>query len=166
MVLLGCLAGTIFMYQGEELGLPEAKIPLDCIKDPWARETLPQWQGRDGCRTPMIWDKEKPYNGFSKFSPWLPIPDTHKNLNVRAQSKDKGSTLNTVKKFYNWRKNREEFFNQDYEFIDTNNSKIIHILRKNKSNETNCIFNLSVKEQSYKTYRMGGFSFIIEAYND
>ncbi len=164
MVLLGCLPGTIFIYQGEELGLPEAEIPIKYIQDPWAKETLPEWQGRDGCRTPIVWNNEEPYHGFSNCAPWLPIPDTHKNLNVRAQNKDKKSTLNIVRKFYNWRKNKSEFFNLNYKFIDTNNSKIIHISRNNKNNETNCIFNLSDQNQTYLDQRMKPFSFKIDGF--
>ena len=165
MVLLGCLPGTVFMYQGEELGLPEAEIPLDCIQDPWAKETLPEWQGRDGCRTPMVWNG-RDNAGFSTHTPWLPIPGTHKNLHIDAQCDISASTLSTVKKFYNWRKNRKEFFNINFEFKSTNNSKIIHIIRRYKNNETHCIFNLSAAKLSYSDHTIAPFSFKISEFED
>ncbi len=103
-ILLGCLPGTLFLYQGEELGLPEAEIPYECLQDPWAKETWPTWQGRDGCRTPMVWNEETGHFGFSTKPPWLPIPAYHKHLSVSAQSAQEHSTLNTTSHFLNWRK--------------------------------------------------------------
>lgn len=165
-ILLGCLPGTLFLYQGEELGLPEAEIPFDCIQDPWAKETWPEWQGRDGCRTPMIWNEEQPYHGFSESEPWLPIPETHKGMSVVTQSIDQDSTLHMVQKFYHWRKTRKEFFNLNFEFIHTSHSKITHIIRKDMENETDCIFNLSGQELCYLGHTLPPYSFIISGFND
>ena len=164
IALLGCLPGTVFLYQGEELGLPEAEIPFDSLQDPWAKETWPEWQGRDGCRTPMIWSEEK-HSGFSKSKPWLPIPDTHKNLDVAAQNTDKSSTLNFTRKFLNWRKNRPEIVKGNFEFIDTNSSKIIDLRRYNNANETHCIFNLSDQKITYKNKEYKPFSYFIDGFN-
>ncbi len=166
MVLLGCLPGTIFMYQGEELGLPEAEIPLDRIQDPWAKETLPEWQGRDGCRTPMIWDSKKTNAGFSEVAPWLPIPETHKNMDVQAQCGNSASVLNKVSNFYNWRKNREEFFNINFEFRHTSHLKITHIVRYHNEYETHCIFNLSGEELCYLEHTLPPYSYLISHFND
>lgn len=52
IALLGCLQGSFFLYQGEELGLPEAKLKFEDLQDPWGKHLWPDWQGRDGCRTP------------------------------------------------------------------------------------------------------------------
>ncbi|PCK00443.1 MAG: alpha-glucosidase [Zetaproteobacteria bacterium] len=163
IALLGCLPGTIFMYQGEELGLPEAEIPFENIQDPWAKETWPEWQGRDGCRTPMIWDSST-YCGFSQILPWLPIPKTHKSLNVEAQNRDDISVLNFTRKFIAWRNTRSEIINGFHEFSTTNNSKIIDLRRYNSSNETHCIFNLSEKKIHYKGKDYASFSFHIDGF--
>src|SRR5690606_36505731 len=48
IALLGCLYGTMFIYQGEELGLPEARLKFEDLKDPWGIHLWPSWQGRDG----------------------------------------------------------------------------------------------------------------------
>ncbi len=57
--LLLSLRGTIFLYQGEELGLPEGDVPFEKLQDPWGIAGWPATKGRDGCRTPMPW-KETP----------------------------------------------------------------------------------------------------------
>ena len=73
IALLTSLRGTIFLYQGEELGLPEAVIPYEKIQDPWGKYLYPLWQGRDGCRTPMPWSGRMPQAGFTSAPmPWLP----------------------------------------------------------------------------------------------
>ncbi len=168
IALLGCLPGTVFLYQGEELGLPEAKIPFDSLQDPWAKETWPEWQGRDGCRTPMVWNGKK-HSGFSGSKPWLPIPETHNTLDVQAQNIDKSSTLNFSRSFINWRKSKAEIVKGSFEFIDTNNSKIIDLRRYDGENETHCIFNLSDQNICYKnrdyppfSYSIGDFEFDIK----
>jgi len=85
MTLLTCLRGTSFIYQGEELGLPEARIPFESLQDPWAKETWPKWQGRDGCRTPMVWDRNKLNRGFSSANTtWLPIPILYLEITTKT----------------------------------------------------------------------------------
>lgn len=162
IALLGCLPGTAFLYQGEELGLPEVKIPWEKLQDPWAKETWPEWQGRDGCRTPMPWNTQNTYCGFSEITPWLPVADSHKSRTVQTQSDHQSSVLNFTKSFIKWRKNREELIKGSFKFIDTSNCKIIHILRKKGSIETNCIFNLSKEKLTYKNRNMKQYTFRID----
>lgn len=164
IALLGCLPGTLFLYQGEELGLSEAKIPFESLQDPWAKETWPTWQGRDGCRTPIVWNDESPQCGFSNSAPWLPIPNTHKSLNIDAQTTNPHSCLNFTKAFIKWRKNRSEIIKGKHEFIDTNTDNIIHIRRYGDTNETNCIFNVSNKEITYKNKILHAYAFIIDGF--
>ncbi len=99
IALLGCLPGTVFLYQGEELGLPEAQTPFELLQDPWAIETYPDWQGRDGCRTPMPWDDSANLGFSTSDKLWIPTPITHNKLHVQAQKTDKNSVLNFTKKF-------------------------------------------------------------------
>lgn len=164
IALLGCLPGTLFLYQGEELGLPEAQIPFESLRDPWAKETWPEWQGRDGCRTPMVWNDDFPHAGFSNNTPWLPIPNTHLPLNIEQQILTKNSALNFTKSFLKWRKTKEELIKGTYEFIETKNSNIIHILRKNDIYETNCIFNISTEPQTYNNEIFESYSFKINGF--
>ena len=91
--LLMCLRGSICLYQGEELGLPEADIAFEDLQDPYGIQFWPEFKGRDGCRTPMIWDTDNSYGGFSTGKPWLPVTAAHLGLSVAAQSADATSML-------------------------------------------------------------------------
>ncbi len=165
IALLGCLPGTVFLYQGEELGLPEAKIPYEALQDPWAIETWPKWQGRDGCRTPMVWDKTK-FCGFSKKSPWLPIPNNHNDINISSQLQSEHSVLNFTTKFLKWRKSKTELVHGNFKFLSTNNCNIIKISRYTDKNETICMFNLSDKEIEFNGKIYMPFSFEISGFNE
>lgn len=158
IALLGCLPGTICMYQGEELGLPEAEIPFEDLRDPWTKQTWPHWQGRDGCRTPMVWTDKKPHHGFSQQKPWLPIPKTHTTLSVQAQSEDENSTLEFTKKFLKWRLANKNMFKNKCELLASNSSYIIHLTYTDKNNETSCIFNLSDQELEYNGMKLKKFA--------
>lgn len=102
---LACLRGATCLYQGAELGLPQADVPFERIVDPYGREFYPAYNGRDGSRTPMPWDNALPNCGFSFGEPWLPITQVHSDLAVSTQQRVPGSTLNRVRQFLNWRKN-------------------------------------------------------------
>jgi alpha-glucosidase len=83
--LLMSLRGSICLYQGEELGLPEAELEREDLKDPYGIRFWPQYKGRDGCRTPFVWDAAEPGAGFSRAKPWLPIPAGHLRLAAASQ---------------------------------------------------------------------------------
>ncbi|MDZ4095079.1 MAG: alpha-amylase family glycosyl hydrolase [Paracoccaceae bacterium] len=85
-VLLMCLRGSVCLYQGEELGLPEAEIAFADLQDPYGIEFWPEFKGRDGCRTPMVWETDTGSGGFTTGAkPWLPVPAAHLGLSVAAQ---------------------------------------------------------------------------------
>ncbi|MFG2003543.1 glycoside hydrolase family 13 protein [Spirillospora sp. NPDC048911] len=100
LLLMLALPGSAYLYQGEELGLPEvADLPDAARQDPiWARSggTRP---GRDGCRVPLPWSGTSEPYGFSPAGdgaapkPWLPMPGSWAALTVEAQEGDPGSTL-------------------------------------------------------------------------
>ena len=93
--MLMCFRGSICLYQGEELGLPEADIQFDELQDPYGIEFWPEFKGRDGCRTPMVWQADNAECGFTTASkPWLPVTAPHRPLAVSAQDGDVHSMLN------------------------------------------------------------------------
>lgn len=102
--LLCSLRGTPCLYQGEELGLPEAEIAFEDLQDPYGKNMWPEYKGRDGCRTPMPWNGALSYAGFSKEKPWLPVSDIHKELAIAGQLADENSSLCYTQKFLQWRK--------------------------------------------------------------
>ena len=87
------LPGSVYLYQGEELGLEEVDVPPEHRQDPaWVRTREP---GRDGCRVPMPWGGDEPPFGFGpgQGQPWIPQPESWKALTVEAQQDDPTSTL-------------------------------------------------------------------------
>lgn len=150
MALLLSLRGTPFLYQGDELGLPEANLSYDEILDPWGRYLYPKWKGRDGCRTPMPWE-DNPQGGFTTAEKsWLPIDPMHIPLNVNAQEMDKNSTLHFTRNFMAWRKTKPALMNGDITFIDTGSESVLAFYRSQGSENIRCVFNLSDQPQFFK----------------
>ena len=93
LLLLVSLRGNVFLYQGEELGLPQAVVGFEDLKDPEAIANWPLTLGRDGARTPMPWVRGALHAGFSAGRPWLPVSREHAELAVDGQEGDPGSML-------------------------------------------------------------------------
>ncbi|KQQ11292.1 alpha-amylase [Rathayibacter sp. Leaf296] len=88
------LPGGVYIYQGEELGLPDhTELDNSRRQDPSYRRTAGAVIGRDGCRVPMPWITEAPGHGFGA-DPWLPQPDTFRHLAADNQVDDPSSFLN------------------------------------------------------------------------
>jgi len=93
LALLLTLRGSACLYQGEELGLPDAVLPFTALRDPFGIAHWPEFRGRDGARTPMPWQAAARHAGFGAGTPWLPVPDAHRALAVDVQEKDPRSVL-------------------------------------------------------------------------
>jgi alpha-glucosidase len=92
--LLVTLRGSLCLYQGEELGLPEADVALEDLQDPYGIQFWPEFKGRDGCRTPMTWVTDNANGGFSGAAKtWLPVDPDHLKRSVAAQDGATGSVL-------------------------------------------------------------------------
>jgi alpha-glucosidase len=99
LLLLG-LPGSVYLYQGEELGLPEVlDLPDEARQDPiWFRSGGLE-HGRDGCRVPLPWHEDGATLGFSapgsarSAAPWLPQPEWFGRYAVDRQWSETGSTL-------------------------------------------------------------------------
>ncbi len=98
LVLLMCLRGNVFLYQGEELGLPQAEVPFERLVDPEAITNWPETLGRDGARTPIPWTASAPHAGFSPVEPWLPVDPRHVPLAVDRQEADPDATLHVARR--------------------------------------------------------------------
>jgi alpha-glucosidase len=107
LTLLSGLPGMVFLYQGEELGLTEALLPMNARKDPFGDNMESSYPGRDGCRTPLPWDDRSPGMGFTAAQPWLPIPEDHQYLSIRRQEADSDSTLRLCQKLFQFRRSQE-----------------------------------------------------------
>ena len=88
------LPGSAYLYQGEELGLPDAALPDDALQDPTWERSAHSVRGRDGCRVPMPWEGCAPSYAFGPSdSSWLPQPREYGALAVDRQEGVNGSTL-------------------------------------------------------------------------
>lgn len=99
MFMLG-LPGGAYLYQGEELGLPDAtNIPGSFRQDPTFARTGGARIGRDGCRVPLPWRSAELHAGFGDgLDPWLPLPESWSALARDKQQEDPASHLNLYRK--------------------------------------------------------------------
>ncbi|PZG32856.1 alpha-glucosidase [Spongiactinospora gelatinilytica] len=88
------LPGGVYVYQGEELGLPEVEdLPDEVRQDPLWERSGHAVPGRDGCRVPLPWSGTAPPYGFGAGEPWLPQPASWAALTAEAQAADPRSML-------------------------------------------------------------------------
>ncbi len=89
------LPGAAYIYNGDELGLPDAALPGEARRDAvWHHDE----DGRDGCRVPQPWEADLPAYGFTTGEPWLPMPAGYAALSAAAQLEDTGSTLSLYRR--------------------------------------------------------------------
>lgn len=159
MALLTSLRGTPFIYQGEELGLPEADIPFEKICDPWGKYLYPKWKGRDGCRTPMPWNSKTPDG-------WLPVPEEHRRLSVAEQDGKAGSTLEFTRQFLHWRRTQPALITGKINFVDVGNENVLAFTRSGDGVDMTCTFNLTDKPVAVKDMDLQPFEARFSAKNE
>lgn len=94
VMMMLALPGGVYLYQGEELGLPEVwDLPEDVLDDPVWEQSDHTSKGRDGCRVPLPWTTEGASFGFGENAGWLPQPAEFSQLSAEAQQGVDGSTL-------------------------------------------------------------------------
>jgi alpha-glucosidase len=104
------LPGGAYIYQGDELGLPEVEdLPEEVLDDPTWERSGHTVRGRDGCRVPMPWSGSEPPYGFGPGTgqPWLPQPSDWAPLTPEAQAGDPDSHLNLYKAALKIRRDHE-----------------------------------------------------------
>jgi alpha-glucosidase len=113
------LPGPVFIYNGEELGLPNVDLPDEALRDPvWERSGRTR-RGRDASRVPMPWDGDTPPFGFSDSAEtWLPLPPEWAALTVEKQLEDPSSTLSFFRRAIELRRGRPEFDGTTLEWLD------------------------------------------------
>jgi alpha-glucosidase len=109
------LPGAAFLYNGDELGLPDGAVPVEARRDlVW---THPEGS-RDGSRVPLPWDDTLPGLGFTAGSSWLPIPDAYAALCAATQLEDTGSTLSLYRQALELRRTHAGFRGGGPEWFD------------------------------------------------
>ena len=145
--LLVMLKGTTLIYQGEELGLPQAALPRHLLRDPVGDLYWPYDGGRDGCRTPMPWT-EGPQMGFTTGQPWLPLAAEHAGLSVASQEADDESVLAFARETIALRKAMPALSLGGIEFTETD-APLIAFVRRRGDQSIACLFNLSGEPQVF-----------------
>lgn len=141
--LLLSLRGSVCSYQGEELGLTEANIEQHQLQDPYGITFWPMFKGRDGCRTPMPWERYALAAGFSQGArTWLPIPAEHHLCAVDVQEKNPDSVLNAYRTFMRWRKQQPALRLGSIKFLDAPEAALIFV-RAYEGEQLVAAFNLS-----------------------
>ena len=140
-MLLLSLRGNIFVYQGEELGLPQGTVPFERLRDPEAFTNWPHTLGRDGARTPMPWEHKHKFGGFSSVEPWLPSQTTHRELAVDLQDTVDESVLNFFRQTIRMRSSSPALRYGTMGFLDAPDG-VLAFTRSAEEEVAWCVFNL------------------------
>jgi len=122
------LPGSCYIYNGQELGLPDADLADSDRQDPAFFRTKGVQKGRDGARVPMPWNGSQSPFGFTSGKPWLPIPQSWRDLSVAAQESDRASTLNLYRNALKIRKEKLVGAG-DIEWVDRGETGLISFAR-------------------------------------
>lgn len=144
--LIMSLRGSICLYQGEELGLTEADLAFEDLQDPYGIQFWPDFKGRDGCRTPMVWSEHEQSAGFTNGQPWLPVPPEHRHLAVDAQELVQASMLNHYRRMLAFRRMHQPLIKGSLEFHESG-EHVLSMIRRDGNEAIFCAFNLSEEIQ-------------------
>ncbi|MDO5706867.1 MAG: alpha-amylase family glycosyl hydrolase, partial [Paracoccus sp. (in: a-proteobacteria)] len=139
VAMLMSFPGTIGIYQGEELGQTETVMEYHELTDAQAIRFWPEIKGRDGCRTPMVWD-DSPNAGFTTGTPWLPIKPPQAANAVAGQGP--GSVLAAYRDTIAFRRSQPCLGQGDISFLDLP-EPLLAFHRSLNGQTVTCLFNLS-----------------------
>ena len=142
--MLMSFEGTIGIYQGEELGQTETVMEYHELQDAQAIRYWPGVKGRDGCRTPMVWDHNADNGGFSAGRPWLPVKPPQLENAVDLQEGQAGSILRFYRDVIAFRKSHPCMTRGKTRWIDVKDP-ILAFTRSTDDDNLTCVFNLSPK---------------------
>ena len=140
-MLLMSLRGSACIYQGEELGLGQADVPFEALRDPYGIEFWPAYKGRDGCRTPMVWEHDRKNGGFSEADPWLPVGGGHAAMAVDLQERDPASLLHHYRRSIALRKRLPALLRGAQEGLRASGA-LLTFMRAGDGQRVFCAFNL------------------------
>jgi alpha-glucosidase len=120
-LLTAALPGSLYIYQGDELGLPEAELPTSVIQDPMHFRSGGVDPGRDGCRVPLPWSGTRPPYGFGtapSADTWLPQPLDWAPFAAAAQEHDPGSMLSLYRDALRLRRENGDLHGEDLAWLE------------------------------------------------
>ncbi|MDG2397279.1 MAG: alpha-glucosidase [Flavobacteriaceae bacterium] len=180
VTLLMTLRGTPYIYQGDEIGMTNAKYKsIDLYDD---IETINAWkdakrkgknmkiffkavklQSRDNARTPMQWDSSL-NSGFSKVKPWIQVNKNYLSVNVATQENDSNSILNFYREMISFRKQNAGLIYGHYEDLDPNNNNFFVYKRWDSDSNFLIIHNFSNSIDFYEKINYKKYSLVISNY--
>ncbi len=138
--ILAAFEGTIGIYQGEELGLEQTEMEYHELTDPPGLRFWPEVKGRDGCRTPMVWDTQAEHGGFTEATPWLPVKAPQWARAVSGQGE--GSVLEHYRRILAYRRRSDVVRRGRTAFLDVG-EPVLAFRRVLDDQALTCVFNLS-----------------------
>lgn len=117
--LLFGLPGLPFLFQGEELGLPDGEVPAELKQDPIG-------SSRDGCRTPMPWVPGAPNLGFSSGTPWLPMGARTDADTAVVQARTDDAPFASYRRLIAWRKRQPDLSGAAVEWLDSSSDVLAY----------------------------------------
>ena len=144
ILLTLALPGGAYLYQGEELGLPEVEdLPAHVRQDPVFHRSQGRSRGRDGCRVPLPWSGSAPPFGFSQpgASPWLPQPDDWARLTTERQLTQDGSMLSLYRQALQLRRRIGDLHTDSLSWLSSPDA----VLAFGRGERFRCVVNLSTE---------------------
>ena len=170
-MMLHGLEGTPYIYQGEELGMTNIRLPIQEyddveIRNVYAERTARGYsheeimasihaRGRDNARTPMQWSAEE-YAGFSKVKPWLPVNPNYVEINAQAALADPNSVFYTYQTLIALRKRYPVFREGSFTLLEPEHERIFVYIRETAEERLLVVCNFSGETLPYK--RPGDFA--------
>lgn len=147
-MMMMALHGSVYIYQGEELGLPEvADIPRNKLQDPVWKQSEHKFKGRDGCRIPLPWNYSQNF-GFTTAEPHLPMPEWFKKYTIAKQQINPKSFLNFYRNIIKIRKTLN--FDTIFEWIENADNNVLHFRRKQDWYNITNMNNISIPMPAHK----------------
>ncbi|MEO1049001.1 MAG: alpha-glucosidase [Bacteroidota bacterium] len=171
--LLLTLRGTVYIYQGDEIGMTNVAYPsVDDYRDIESLNSYheavangqdaDEWlkalhiQSRDNARTPIQWDNA-PHGGFTSGAPWIKVNENYANINVASQENDPDSILNYFRKAVKFRKDHKGLVYGSYRSINNEDESIYAYLREFEGERYFVILNFTSEEQPFDMGAFGDF---------
>lgn len=146
-LLSAALPGSLYIYQGDELGLPEVDdLPAEARQDPVFHRTGGTDPGRDGCRVPLPWNETGVTHGFSvdpRATAWLPQPSEWAGLSVQSQENSPTSMLTLYRAALELRRTTPALTGEEFAWLDTPEG----VLGFHRGDDFACLVNFTAEPQ-------------------
>jgi len=157
--------GMPFIYNGDELGMINVRIPRRQIRDRYGKMIWPFYKGRDQGRTPMQWNNET-VGGFTSGEPWLPLHEDFRKVNVHSETNDEKSVLNAYRQLIALRKAIPALQCGEIEFEETGRNNILSYTRTLNDQQTLTILNFSSRKRRFPCAVKDGFRLVFSTHRN